>query len=105
MRLCFPSNHMRWKAGNYTIDEVTALVEGYSELTSLRYKPVIQVRLMDMDKQLKRLSRPYLEAVLLVGMVGIAERTAGRLVGASQHTMSRRYRRGILELVKYMNGG
>jgi DNA-directed RNA polymerase specialized sigma24 family protein len=96
---------MRWKRGNYTIDEVTAVVEGYAELTSLRYKPVIHVRLMDLEKHLKRLSRPYLEAVMLVGMNGIAERTAGRLVGASQPTMSRRYRRGIVELVKYMNGG
>ena len=90
--------------GRYTAEEVEAVVEGYEELRALRYKPGIHVRLMDVEQALKRLSIPHRQAVLLVGMHGLAERTAGRLIGASQPTMSRRYTRGLAEIVNYLNG-
>lgn len=104
MRGSYLLSRMTWRP-NYTVEEVAAIVEGWEELTALRYKPGIHVRLMDVEQAIKHLSLPHHQAVLLVGMAGVAERTAGVLVGASQPTMSRRYRRGIEDIVKLLNGG
>lgn len=90
---------------NYDLDEVTVLVEEYAELTFKRHKSAILVRLIDLERVLKRLSRPHYTAVLLCGMVGLTTRTAGTLVGVSKDTMHRRYQRGLREIVTYLNGG
>lgn len=89
----------------YSEEEVEAVVEGYSELDSVRYKPFIQVRLLDLERVLPRLSLPYRQAILLCGMVGLTTRTAGRLVGVSAKTMHKRYRRALREILRQLNTG
>ena len=58
-----------WKLGKYREEEVEVLVEDYDELLSSRHKAWIQVRLLDVEQTLKRLSPPHREAVFLVGFV------------------------------------
>ena len=94
-----------WKLGKYREEEVEVLVEDYDELLSSRHKAWIQVRLLDVEQTLKRLSPPHREAVFLVGFVGLSLRQAGEVAGTSKDTINRRYQRGIQEIVGYLNGG
>jgi DNA-directed RNA polymerase specialized sigma24 family protein len=87
------------------MEEVIVLVEEYEALNALRHKPWIQVRLMDIDRTVRKLSRPHRTAVLLCGIVGLTTRSAGLLVGESKSTMNRRYRRGMMEILTKLNGG
>ena len=89
----------------YSEEEVEAIVEGYSELTELRFKSFIQVRLLDLERVLRRLSVPYRQAILLCGMVGLTTRSAGKLVGVSAVTMNKRYKRALQEILRQLNTG
>lgn len=89
----------------YTSKEVEVLVSEYQELCAVRHKSWIQVRLLDVERASKRLSKPLFEAVILCGVHGLTMRTAGVLVGKDPATMLRRYMRGIDGIVTYLNGG
>lgn len=87
----------------YTLEEVTVIVEEYAELRYKKHRPFILVRLMDLERVLRRLSPKHRAAVLLCGMVGLTTRTAGVLAGVSKDTMHRRYQRGLGEIVMHLN--
>lgn len=101
IRKSYPS---KITTSNYSLEEVVVLVEEYVELSDRRYKPWLMVRLLDLERNLPRLSRPYMEAVFLCGMAGLTTRTAGKLVGVSHTTMQTRYWRGVRQLLMKMNG-
>lgn len=106
MNASFPSRSTithRW--GRYTEDEVEAIVDGYAELTGYRQKPYLQVRLLDVERGLRRTSLVYAQAMFLVGMLGLSLREAGKVLGVSKDTVYRRYSRGIQELTRKLNGG
>lgn len=92
------------RLGSYDLDEVQVLVDEYQEL---RYstRPFVRVRLMDLDRALPQLSTPLYQAVLLHGMLGLSIRAAGRAVGVDGATILRRYRSGLEQLRRAMNGG
>ena len=89
----------------YSEEEVEAVVEGYLELNEIRHKSFIQVRLLDLERVLPRLSLPYRQAILLCGMVGLTTRTAGRLLGVSNVAMHKRYKRALREILRQLNTG
>ena len=106
MRSCCRWNTMPSTSFNYSLDEVVVLVEEYESLNALRaQRRGIQIRLMDIDLALSKLSRAYREAVLLCGVVGLTTRTAGRLVGVSHETMRARYIKGLDALYLIINAG
>lgn len=91
---------------NYSYDEVVVLVEEYESLNVLRAnRPGIQIRLMDIDRALRKLSRVYREAIYLQGMYGITSRAAGKLAGVSHVMMRRRYLKGMDALYEIINTG
>ena len=90
--------------GNYSIEEVTALVEGYEELTSLRHKAWIQVRILDMWRAYSQIPREYQAAVLLMGFLGMSSRNASPLAYVSHSTVARRYASGLSAMMSKMNG-
>lgn len=90
---------------NYGSNEVQWLVEDYAELTYKRYLLGIMVRLLDLEVAMKKLSRPYYQAILLCGIAGYTTRNAGTFMGVSQTTMHIRYTKGLIELTEKMNGG
>jgi len=91
---------------NYSYEEVVVLVEEYESLNALRAtRPGIQIRLMDIDITLSKLSKVYREAVYLCGVVGLTARTAGKLLGVGKDTMRARYVKGMDALYEIINGG
>jgi DNA-directed RNA polymerase specialized sigma24 family protein len=94
-----------WRKGNYSIEEVTALVEGVEELTTWETKGWILVRLIDMWRAFAWLDQRHQEAVLLVGMQGLSTRAAASLTDMSHTTMANRYTQGLKTMVNYLNGG
>lgn len=90
---------------NYTLDEVEALVGGYSELEPVRHKLKWLVRLCDIDTAIRNMPPKEYQAVLLVGLIGVDTRTAGEALGVSHSTVWRRYQRGLDWIVSYLNGG
>jgi DNA-directed RNA polymerase specialized sigma24 family protein len=93
---------------NYSTEEVRALVEGFEELRekrdTTRPRLMLLCRLVDIWSAIKRLGPHEYQAVLLVGLHGISENTAGNLLGVHQSTMSRRYTRALEELTTDLNG-
>lgn len=92
-----------WNPGRYAEEEASVLVEEYGELSGLRHKAWILVRLLDVERSLRRLSPPHREAIFLVGMAGLSLREAATILDVSKDTVARRYNRGIQELVRYLN--
>jgi len=92
-----------WK-GKYSIEEVTALVEGAEELRGWETKAWILVRLIDMWRAYAHLTREHREAVFLVGMHGLSTRAASPYIGVSHTTVAKRYTQGLTTMVKYLNG-
>lgn len=91
---------------NYAYDEVVVLVEEYESLNALRAtRPGIQIRLMDIDQALQKLSRVHREAIYLCGYHGLTVRSAGRLVGVSKTLMHRRYTSALAALYIIINTG
>ena len=100
---------MKKPRANYKASEVQMLVEEYEELRELkgteRSKLRYLVSLADLDKSLRRMPPKEYQAVLLCGLLSLATRTAGMLLGVSGETMRKRYLRGIEWLHNDLNGG
>ena len=91
---------------NYGYDEVVVLVEEYESLNALRAtRPGVQIRLMDIDAALQKLSKVHREAIFLCGLYGLTVRSAGRLVGVSKTLMHRRYIKALDALYIIINTG
>lgn len=90
--------------GSYTQDEVETLVEEWLELRESA-RPFVRVRLMDLERNIPRLTLPLRQAVVLHGQFNLSTRDVGAMVGVSPMAVVRRYRLGIEQLVTTMNGG
>lgn len=93
------------RSANYSVDEIEALVELRSELDPTWLKLAWLVRLWDLDTAIRNLPPKEYQAVLLIGLIGIDIRTAGKALECSHTTAWRRYQRGIEYIVNYLNGG
>jgi DNA-directed RNA polymerase specialized sigma24 family protein len=94
-----------YRYGKYTEEEVEALVEGYTELIAYRHKPYLMVRLLDVQRAIRWCSQKSRDALFVVGVLGIPLRDAGVALEVSKDTAQRRYRRGLQELTRKLNGG
>ena len=92
------------RSGRYTLDEVSTLVEEWATLRESR-RSFIVVRLMDLERNIPRLTPPLRQAVVLHGQLGYSARVVGEQVGASHQTVLRRYTNGLEQLMTLMNGG
>ena len=92
------------RSGKYTQDEVATLVEEWAALRESR-RSFIRVRLMDLERNIPRLTPPLRQAVVLHGLIGFPQRTVAQLVGTTQPTVGRRYVNGLEQLMTLMNGG
>lgn len=99
-----PEVGVLWRGGRYSLEEVTALVEGYGELRFSDTKAWILVRLIDMRRAMAYLSREHREAVILCGLHGLSTRVASPYLRVSHTTVAKRYAQGLEIMVKYMNG-
>lgn len=85
-----------------------SLVERYEDITQKRTFNLLHAELIDLDRALLLLRelqpKAYL-AVLLCGLYGLDERTAGTLVGISQPAMHKRYVHAIKTMTGYLNLG
>jgi len=93
-----------WRKGSYSIEEVTALVEGYEELRWCDTKAWILVRLIDLRRAMAGLTREHQEAVVLCGLHGLSTRVASPYIGVSHTTVAKRYNQGLQKMQKIMNG-
>ena len=96
---------MTFRSGRYTEEEVEALIEGYTELIDYRHKPYLMVRLLDVERGTRWCSRITRDALFFVGVLGLPLREAGIAMEVSKDTAQRRYRRGLQELTRKLNGG
>ncbi len=94
----------RYFRSPYTPEEIEALVEGYEELTFLRQRPAISVRLMDLERAIEALNQKTREAVLLYGIVGLSNEAAGRVLGISEAAVRKRFRHGLEDILYFLNG-
>ena len=92
------------RSSNYNVDEIEALIELYSELDKTTLKLNWLVRLWDLDIAIRNLSPKEHHAVLLVGLIGLDVRSAGRALGCSHDTAWRRYKRGLESITNFLNG-
>jgi RNA polymerase sigma factor (sigma-70 family) len=92
------------RIGSYDEDEVRVLVEEYEEL-KYSSRAFVRVRLMDLDRAIKKLDPPLRQAIVLHGQLGLPQRETARLVGCSQSTLHRRFTNGLDQLLKTLNGG
>lgn len=98
------------KTSNYSTAEVQSLVEEYGRFRALKgvesdARLYHLVRLADLDKSIRRLPPKEYQAVLLCGLLEIATRTAGQLLGVSGETMRKRLLKGLEWLTNDLNGG
>lgn len=92
------------KSGRYDEDEVLALIDNYLELRHLKHRPAIHVRLMDLERALRRLPRKLFEPVLVYGLLRFRAREAGEALSISHTAVIKRFRQGIDEILWILNG-
>lgn len=90
--------------GSYSEEEIEALVEGYEELVYKKDKPAIFVRILDLERALRSLNSRERGAVVLVGIVGLTNEAAGRLLEVSETAVRKRYRAGLESIYDFLNG-
>lgn len=93
-------------SANYTLDEITALIEGYDLLkVAAERSPTWLVRLIDVGIAIRRLPPKERQAVFLIGLIGFDSRSVGTALGVDFTTAWRRYQRGLEYIVSYLNTG
>lgn len=92
-----------FRAGNYSVDEIDALAEGYEELKEFHTKAWIHVRLIDMWRAFDSLTREHQGVILLVGMYGLSTRAAAPILGVSHTTVAKRYNQGLSAMRLFLN--
>lgn len=98
----------RWRRAEYSPGDVKKLIEEHAGLTAkvdthragLRHL----VQMADLNRALQRLPLKYWEVVLLHGMLGIPQEATSRILRVSQQAVSKRYRKGLDEIIHYING-
>ena len=91
--------------GNYTEEEIEALVEGYAELMHRKSRPSILVRMADIDRALRVLNRRERDTVFLTGVIGLTNELAGQILGVSESAVRKRTRKGLETIFHFLNGG
>lgn len=95
----------RWRsAGRYDENEVQALIDNYLELRYLKHHPAIHVRLMDLERAMKRLPRKLFEPMLVYGLLRFTSRAAGEALYISHQAVVKRYRQGFEQIMLTLNG-
>ena len=94
---------------NYSNREIKWLIEEWEELHGKKGtdggRLLLLLKMADISRCMRRLSRKEREAVLLCGVLGISTRSAAILVGVSSpQTMNNRYRHGLASLARHLNG-
>jgi DNA-directed RNA polymerase specialized sigma24 family protein len=92
------------KTANYTYDEIESLVDFYIEMKPHRHKLSWLTRYCDLDMALVGMPKKIRDAVLLIGILGLDIRLAGKLMGVSPVAAWKRYRNGLRWLVNQLNG-
>lgn len=92
------------KGARYSIDEVSAIVEGYEELREVIHKPWIFVRLMDITRAYAMIPSKLQEAVLLCGLHGMSTRIAAPYAKVSHTAVAKRYVQGLEAMTAILNG-
>ena len=97
------------KRPDYPTRSVTYLVEGYPALKHMKSTQPgrgldLLCQLTDIDLAVSKLGPIEYVAVLLCGLLGVDEAEAGKALGVSQSTMSRRYARALEKLKAMLNG-
>ena len=93
----------RSRGYNYSLEEITALADGWEELQEHDNKSWILVRMVDIRRAMDILDRPHHEAVLLVGFLGLSSRKAAEVLDVSHTTVARRYSEGVAKMAKFLN--
>jgi DNA-directed RNA polymerase specialized sigma24 family protein len=75
----------------------------YEEVEGIRHQLWVLVRYADLNLSLRQMPPKEYQAVLLVGLLGLDTRWAGKELGVSHDTMWRRYQRGLDWLTNHMN--
>ena len=103
---------MRRGIPNYDESEVEALIREYHTLRAGllvdragRRVARIAVRLADLDQALARVPDERWRVVLLHGLIGASQDETARLLSIKQQTVLKRYRKGIEDVVHFINGG
>lgn len=94
---------------NYGGRRTKTLVEGYSTLKYLKTTTPgrgldILCELADFDKAIRSLSSIEYISLLLVGLLGLTEAEAAKVLSVHQSTVSRRYTRALEILKARLNG-
>lgn len=94
---------------NYDDAEVRALVEEYAahkaRVDTTPGRLNILTRLADLHRAMELLPVKYWEVVLLHGLIGLTQEETARVLKISQQAVSKRYRKGIEDIVYNINGG
>jgi DNA-directed RNA polymerase specialized sigma24 family protein len=90
--------------GSYDEAEVQALIDHYWSLQFLKHRPVIHVRLMDLEVALRHLPRKLHEVMIVYGLLRFTSRAAGEALSISESAVRKRYRQGLDLMLYRMNG-
>ena len=96
---------MKRPPANYTPDEVEAIVEGYQEFCAKRSRPMLQVRLLDVEAYFTRLPRLEREALIFHGVSALTLDEIMARAGVPTQTTLDRYESAIKRLTHLMNRG
>ena len=92
----------------YTRDEVEVLIEEYEELINLpdttRKGLMILLRLMDIQRAVRRLPMFERRVVVLYGMGRLPAREVGQILGVSWVQVLRMYIHGLRRTIALLNG-
>lgn len=97
------------RRASYTESEVTRMVMFYQELRELAdtkpgRKLDLLLRLADLDSALDRLPLELWRVVLVHGLLGVGRDEAAAALQISTGATSKRFRKGIEDLVYWING-
>jgi len=85
------------------------MVEEYAALTAKADTSPggmrVLIQLADLNNALAYLPLKYWEVVLLHGLLGLSQEQTAEALHVSHQAVSKRYRRGLEEVVFYINGG
>lgn len=92
----------------YTFKEVRVMVEGYRDLqpakTVYHYGLRILVQLLDIERGIKILSLEQKKAVFVRGIFGKTPDEASKILGMSPGSVERRYLKGLVGIMNFLNG-
>ena len=89
----------------YGIPETEVLIHMYLEIKSSYVKPFMQVRMMDLERNIKRLPWKERHALFLRGICHMPSREVAALMETNHTQVLNHYNEGKANLIAMMNGG